>query len=88
VIFLNERHLKRLMNEYIRYYRDDSPCIRYTTETALLAGQIDGKQTAKGIIIPFVNLLIGATALSLDSSILPVNIPHFQQIPGLNVISI
>ena len=32
----------------------------YTMETAMLAGQIDGEQTAKGVIIPFVDLLIGA----------------------------
>jgi tRNA(fMet)-specific endonuclease VapC len=60
----------------------------YTAETALLAGQIDGEQTAKGVIIPMVDLLIGATALSLGFSILTVNIRHFKQIPGLNVISI
>jgi predicted nucleic acid-binding protein len=60
----------------------------FTAETAMLAGQIDGEQTAKGVIIPFVDLLIGATALSLSFSILTVNIRHFQKIPGLQVLSI
>jgi predicted nucleic acid-binding protein len=49
----------------------------YTAETAMLAGRIDGEQTAKGIIVPFVDLLIGATALSLGFSILTANIRHF-----------
>jgi len=60
----------------------------YTAETAMLAGQIDGEQTAKGVIIPFADLLIGVTALSLGFSVLTVNLRHFMQIPGLNVIPI
>ena len=60
----------------------------YAAETAMLAGRIEGEQTAKGVIIPFVDLLICATALSLGFSVLTVNMRHFQQIPGLNVISI
>jgi tRNA(fMet)-specific endonuclease VapC len=60
----------------------------YTAETAMLAGRIDGEQTAKGVIIPYADLLIGATALSLGFSILTANARHFAQIPGLHVISI
>ncbi len=60
----------------------------YTAETAMLAGQIDGEQTAAGVIVPFVDLLIGATALSLGFSVLTANMRHFKQIPGLNVVSI
>jgi predicted nucleic acid-binding protein len=58
----------------------------YTAETALLAGRIDGEQTARGTIIPFADLLIGATALSLGYSVLTNNARHFRLIPGLNVI--
>jgi predicted nucleic acid-binding protein len=58
----------------------------YTAETALLAGRIDGEQTAAGVVVPFVDLLIGATALSLGFSIQTVNMRHFNKIPGLNVI--
>ena len=58
----------------------------YTEETALLAGRIDGEQTAKGSIIPFSDLLIGATALSLGYSVLTGNVRHFRLIPGLNVV--
>jgi tRNA(fMet)-specific endonuclease VapC len=58
----------------------------YTGDTALLAGKLDGEQQAKGITIPFADLLIGATALSLNFSILTVNLRHFRLIPGLSVI--
>ena len=58
----------------------------YTEETALLAGRIDGEETAKGICIPFPDLLIGATALMLGYSILTSNARHFKMIPGLNVV--
>jgi predicted nucleic acid-binding protein len=37
----------------------------YTKETAMLAGKIDGEQQSQGVVIPFGDLLIGATALSL-----------------------
>ncbi|HEY1902168.1 MAG TPA: hypothetical protein VGG56_07055 [Terracidiphilus sp.] len=54
----------------------------------MLAGRIDGEQTARGVVIPFVDLLICATALSLGFSVMTANIWHFQRIPGLNVVSI
>jgi predicted nucleic acid-binding protein len=60
----------------------------YTDQTALLAGRIDGEQTAKGVMIPFPDLLIGATALSLGYSVLTANVRHFNLIPGLTVVSL
>ena len=60
----------------------------YTKETAMLAGKIDGEQQAKGVTVPFGDLLIGATALSLSFSVLTVNLRHFRLIPGLNVIQL
>jgi transposase InsO family protein len=42
VIVLNERHLKRLMSEYVRYYHDDR------THLALEKGTPAGREAAKG----------------------------------------
>ena len=36
----------------------------YTKETALLAGKLDAEQRGRGVVIPYADLLIGATALS------------------------
>jgi tRNA(fMet)-specific endonuclease VapC len=58
----------------------------YTKEIALLAGKIDGEQQTQGAVIPFADLLIGATALSLGFSVLTINVRHFRQIPGLSVV--
>lgn len=60
----------------------------FTKATAMLAGKIDGEQQRLGIVIPFGDLLIGATALSLGYSILTVNLRHFERIPDLAVIRI
>ncbi|MGC2110281.1 MAG: PIN domain-containing protein [Candidatus Korobacteraceae bacterium] len=60
----------------------------FTKETALLAGRIDGEQQARGVTIPFSDLLIGATARLHGYSVLTVNIRHFQLIPGLTVLSL
>jgi len=58
----------------------------YTKETALLAGKLDGEQQGRGVVIPFPDLLIGATALSLNYSVLTANVRHFTRIPGLSVV--
>jgi tRNA(fMet)-specific endonuclease VapC len=58
----------------------------YTKETAMLAGKLDGEQQSKGVVVPFADLLIGATALALGFSVLTVNVRHFERIPGLAVV--
>lgn len=60
----------------------------YTRVTAMLAGKLDGEQQSMGVTIPFGDLLIGATALSLGFSVLTVNSRHFGLIPGLKVLSL
>lgn len=58
----------------------------YTKAIALLAGKLDGEQQSQGVVIPFADLLIGATALSLGYSVLTANVRHFRQVPGLAVV--
>ena len=67
---------------------DTLDVIPFTRETGLLAGKLDGEQQSRGIIIPFADLLIGATALEIGYSILTVNTRHFRSIPGLTVIQV
>ena len=57
----------------------------YAKETALLAGKIDGEQQSRGVVIPFGDLLIGATALALGFAVLTANLRDFRRIPGLPV---
>jgi predicted nucleic acid-binding protein len=64
----------------------DVEAVPYTKDTAFLAGRIDGEQRARGVTIPMVDLLIGATALEYGYSLATVNLRHFRLIPGLNVI--
>jgi len=47
---------------------------RYTQETALRAGTIDGEQQSRVVVIPFGDLLVGATALSLRFDVLTGNL--------------
>ena len=55
---------------------------------AQLAGRIEGEQAAKGVSIAVEDLIIGATALHLGFDVLTLNVKHFRQIPGLNVVSL
>jgi predicted nucleic acid-binding protein len=59
-----------------------------TKETALLAGKLDAELQSGGLVIPFGDLLIGATALALGYSVLTVNVRHFARIPGLSVVTL
>jgi tRNA(fMet)-specific endonuclease VapC len=70
------------MDEILR----DLSIYPYTRDTAILAGKIDGEQQAKGVTVPFSDLLIGATALSLGFQVLTANPRHFRLIPDLTVI--
>ena len=54
----------------------------------MLAGKIDGEQQMQGVTVPFGDLLIGATALSLGFSVLTVNLRHFRLIPGLAILQL
>jgi len=47
----------------------------------MLAGRIDGEQTAKGVVIPFTDLLIGARALSARVLCDDDELRHFKLIP-------
>ena len=60
----------------------------YTKETALLAGKIDGEQQSRGVVIPFGDLPIGATALALGYTVLTANLRDFHRIPGLSVVQL
>jgi tRNA(fMet)-specific endonuclease VapC len=75
-------------DSFIRELLNDVEVYPYTKETALLAGKIDGEQQSRGIIIPFGDLLIGATALEVGYSLLTANVRHFQLIPGLTVVQL
>jgi predicted nucleic acid-binding protein len=59
-----------------------------TTDIAKLAGKLDAEQQTRGVVIPFADLLIGTTALSLGYSVLTTNLRHFERIPGLALLQL
>jgi len=75
-----EAFINELLDDYLLY--------PYTRDVAMLAGKLDGEQQSRGVIIPFGDLLIGATALWLGYSVLTNNLRHFQRIPGLLVLQL
>jgi predicted nucleic acid-binding protein len=66
----------------------DIPTLPYTRTTALVAGRIDGEQRSRGITIPSMDLLIGATALEVGYAVVTLNLRHFRLIPGLSVVAL
>jgi predicted nucleic acid-binding protein len=59
-----------------------------TTDIARLAGKLDAERQSRGVVIPFADLLIGTTALSLGYSVLTTNLRHFERIPGLALLQL
>ena len=59
-----------------------------TNRTAWLVGEIEGKEAAKGNVLPFNDLMIAAAALEQGYAVLTGNVRHFQKIPGLTVVSL
>ena len=59
-----------------------------TEATAEIMARVGGEQAAKGINLPFADLIIGACALELGYAIGTGNERDFDRIPGLNVISL
>jgi tRNA(fMet)-specific endonuclease VapC len=72
--------------EFIDRLCQDVPVHPVTLAIAHLAGRIEAEQQAKGIGLPFEDLLIGTTALHLGYSLGTANVRHFRQIPGLLVV--
>jgi tRNA(fMet)-specific endonuclease VapC len=61
------------------------PVEPFTKEMGQLAGRIDAEARKQGVVIPFADLQIGATALHFGYAVGTVNMRHFQMIPGLGV---
>jgi tRNA(fMet)-specific endonuclease VapC len=56
-----------------------------TTDIAILAGDIAAILSKKGIGVSAEDLLIGATALASELTLITANVKHFEKIPGLKV---
>ena len=62
------------------------PVYAVTDNTAELVGKISAESSAKGVTIPFDDLLIGTCALERGCAVATRNLRHFQKIPGLTLL--
>ena len=81
----NTPQIRARREAFIMELLDDVPAYPLTQEIALIAGKIDAEQQSKGAKIPFQDLLLGATALTLGYAVVTGNARHFQMLPGLLV---
>jgi predicted nucleic acid-binding protein len=61
------------------------PVQPFTKDMGQLAARVDAEARKTGVVIPFADLQIGATALYLGYAIGTLNARHFAMIPGLAV---
>lgn len=64
------------------------PVYPITDNTAELVGKLSGESAAKGVTIPFDDLLIGGCALERGYAVATRNQRHFQKIPGLTLVEL
>jgi predicted nucleic acid-binding protein len=62
------------------------PSYPVTEASAEIAGTLGGEQAAKGITLPFADLLIGVAALEQGYAVATLNARDFEKIPGLTVV--
>ena len=64
------------------------PVYPVTDNTAEFVGKIGGESAAKGVTIPFGDLLIGTCSLERGYAVATRNRRHFQKIPGLKLVDL
>jgi tRNA(fMet)-specific endonuclease VapC len=64
------------------------PVESFSREMAQIAAKVDADARRVGKVIPFADLLIGATALRHGSAVGTRNLRHFRMIPDLTVLSV
>jgi len=60
----------------------------FTGEMAQIAARVDAEARKTGCVIPFADLLIGATAPRFGYAVGTRNLRHFQMIPNLAVLQL
>lgn len=75
------KHRRRFLDDLKQHV----PVHPITGATAEIVARIGGEQAARGITVPFGDLIIGACALELDYAVATHNLRHFRLIPGLEV---
>jgi predicted nucleic acid-binding protein len=81
----NTPQIRARREAFIQELLADIPVYPFTQQIAFVAGRIDGEQQNQGVKIPFQDLLIGATALHLEYTVVTGNPRHFRMIPNLGV---
>jgi tRNA(fMet)-specific endonuclease VapC len=84
----NTAELAQKRREYLDTIFAAIPVEPFVKEMAQAAAKIDAKGKQTGRVIPFPDLLIGATALHFGYALGTRNLRHFRMIPGLNVVEI
>jgi tRNA(fMet)-specific endonuclease VapC len=64
------------------------PVEPFTKDMAQIAAKVDAEARKTGCVIPFADLLIGATALRFGYGVGTRNLSRFQMIPNLTVVQL
>lgn len=84
----NTEELARKRRNYLDAVFAAIPVEPFSKEMAQAAAKLDADAKQAGRVIPFPDLLIGATALHFDYAVGTRNVRHFQMISGLEVLKL
>ena len=77
--------IRQNRRSFIDDLKQSVPVHFITDQTSEIIGKVGAEQAAKGVTVPFDDLLIGATALEHGYAVATGNLRHFHLIPGLDV---
>lgn len=63
------------------------PVVETTEAIAKRAGRLDGELRRAGERVPTSDLIIGATGLAFDESVLTADVDHFDRMPGVSIVT-
>jgi len=82
----NTLELRDRRRAFLNELKAAVPVYSITDNTAELIGKIGGESAARGVSIPFDDLLIGACALERGYAVATRNQRRFRRIPGLALV--
>jgi predicted nucleic acid-binding protein len=72
--------------EELVYFLADVQLLDVTPEIAQIFGSLRAQLMDQGIVVSSIDMLIAATALYHDFTLVTHNVRHFEKIPGLNIV--
>lgn len=85
VFLVSKKDKQKVKNGIDKFFQSLNAILPISPETAKIFGEVRASLLQKGRAIPDLDLLIAATCLSENLTLVTLNLKHFKRIPGLKL---